>query len=300
MSRWATASLVRYVTERNGDEGTWWLDSLDSRVGELVDRLRLADLEAVPLSNRSLVIRAVHPDAGQVAVKVALDPWDGVAAAAAMDTWAARGHAPERVPIPDDIRESGVDVRVWVPGPSVKAGVPVRIEEVTRQVFEFLAAGVAPEFPFPSAAGRRERDVRYARERLSRLGVDVSGWLDGMCGGSAVGVMDEWAAAPADGEFLCHADLTPSNVLLSHGRPVLIDPEPTVGSPLDDAGRWAVRLAAIRPGTLHASVSVAAAALGVRESDVRDAARFAAVTYAVYLLAFDRPVPLSVEEAASR
>lgn len=290
LSQFATAKLGRYAPERWGERGQQWLDALDGRVASLVADLALTDVRVHPNSNRSLVLQAKCAH-GRVAVTFDPDP-QASQSFAALDQWALFGSAPIPVCRPAD----DVDVRRWVAAPSAAEAIGAGVSpvEITKSVFAALSQ---PTDPVAGVVSQHSRIFAEAEQAITRLGAMDESVRRDVCAVVGASASPPWLHRQAalleslvDGPALCHGDLTPHNVLWTGNQAVLIDAEPVAGSLVVDVARWAARTHVATAADLSSVLSPAVAATGVDEGAVMEAVRFGAVTYAVYLATFARPV----------
>lgn len=278
------------MPERWGAAGQRWIDDLDGHVANVIADLDLDDVRTHPNSNRSLVLRAQCPT-GEVAVTFDPDP-RSPQSFAALDVWAAFGAAPSPVcrPAPD------VDVRTWVVGPSAREAISAGVSAaaITSSVFTALVQPVDAVDGVGPQHARVAAEAEQAIARLDALDADARRVVHAALGAAA---SPAWLREQADtlgplveGTALCHGDLTPSNVVWTGEQAVLIDAEPVVGSLVVDVARWSVRTHLATGVDLASVLTPAVTAAGVDEDAAKEAVRFGAVTYAVYLATFARPV----------
>ena len=213
-----------------GAGGVAWLESLPSRVDELVRRW---DLELEPSSWAgycALVLPVVRPDGERCVLKV---QWPHEEAEHEADALRAYdGDGAVRVLDADDEHNAMLLERCVPGGLAWDAGDREVVVEVCAGVMTRLWRPVADDAPFNRRALTGERS-----EKIRRRFVEFGRPFDASLAEAGAAMFDELAASASQSALL-HGDFHPYNVLGAEREPWLaIDPKPLVGDPAFDCAQ---------------------------------------------------------------
>lgn len=269
-----------------GDDGLRWLDSLPSRVDQLIDGWTLAADGPLLNGHCSIVVPVVSPDHGPCVLKV---QWPHEEAEHEPDALLAYdGDGAARL-LERDVEHNALLIERCVPG--TLAWEADDVLAVCAEVMQRLWRPVTGDAPFDrhALAGGRA-------EKIRRRFVESGRPFDASLAAAGADMFDSLSSS-APRSVLVHGDFHPFNVLRAQREPWLaIDPKPLVGDPAFDCAQLVLNLWG-RDWPMPATIPALADAIGVDAERVWGWAFARTVEEITWSLALGEPIAEKVDDA---